>query len=138
MTKRWLTRPLMTATALLLAGAVALPLDAAARDGYYRGGYGYHHYDRGYHGGYRHGGYHHGYWSGGRWVAGAIVAGAVIGLVDNALSPPPPVVVYERPVYRRPVRVVYEQPVVTRRVVETRTVYEDSYPPTRYLGYEGE
>lgn len=66
------------------------------------------------------------------------MAGAVIGLVDDALGPPPRTVVYERPVYRRPVRVIYEEPVVTRRVVQTRTVYVDRTPPTRYIGYYGD
>jgi hypothetical protein len=62
----------------------------------------------------------------------------VIGLVDDALNPPPRTVVYEQPAYRRPVRVIYEEPVTTRRVVETRTVYEDPAPPTRYVGYYGD
>ncbi|MCX7513878.1 hypothetical protein [Frateuria sp. STR12] len=139
MTIHWLGKPVLAVAAILLASAAAWPTDAAAR-GHDRGwrGHGHGHYDRhdrGWHGHYRH---DRGHWNGGRWVAGAIVAGAVIGLVDDALNPPPRTVVYERPVYRRPVRVIYEAPVVTRRVVETRTVYEDRYPPTRYVGYYGD
>ncbi|MEI7036306.1 hypothetical protein [Fulvimonas yonginensis] len=133
MTKRWLGKPVLATAALLLAAATAWPTAAAAHGWHDHGWHGRGHYDRGWRDGYR-----HGYWSGGRWIAGAIVTGAVIGLVDNALNPPPRTVIYERPVYRRPVRVIYEEPVVTRRVVETRTVYEDRYPPTRYVGYYGD
>jgi hypothetical protein len=128
----------LTIAAVLMVAAAALPTGASAHGRHDRGWHGrghYAHYDRGWHGHYGHG---HGHWSGGRWIAGAIVTGAVIGLVDDALSPPPRTVVYERPVYRRPVRVIYEEPVVTRRVVETRTVYEDPAPPTRYIGYYGD
>lgn len=133
MTKRWLSKPALVMAALLVASTAALPTIASAHGWHDRGWHGGGHYDRGWGGGYRHDG---GHWSGGRWIAGAIVTGAVIGLVDNALNPPPRTVVYEQPVYRRPVRVIYEEPVVTRRVVETRTVYEA--PPTRYVGYYGD
>lgn len=124
---------------LMVAAALALPLSASAHGWH---GHGYHggYYHGGYHG-YR-GGYHHGgHWSGGRWIAGAIVAGAVVGLVDDALRPAP--VYYGPPavVYREPTTVIYEDaPVVRRRVVETRTVYEDGYP-TRYVrddDYDGD
>ncbi|MBP1475586.1 hypothetical protein J7I44_14830 [Frateuria sp. MAH-13] len=135
MTKHWPGKSAMAMATLLLASAMALPTVASAHDRHDRGWHGRGHYDRGWHDHYRHD--RGGHWSGGRWVAGAIVAGAVIGLVDDALSPPPRVV-YERPVYRRPVRVVYEEPVVTRRVVETRTVYVEQAPPTRYVGYYGD
>lgn len=140
MTRHWLGKPALAVTAVLLASAAALPTGASAHDWHDRGWHGRGHYDRGWHdrGWHDHYRYDRGHWSGGRWVAGAIVAGAVIGLVDEALSPPPRTVVYERPVYRRPVRVVYEEPVVTRRVVETRTVYVDNAPPTRYVGYYGD
>jgi hypothetical protein len=146
MTKRLLGKAALAAISMVLASTVALPMSASAHGWHDRGwhGGGGWHGDRGWHGhdrdGWYRGGYRHdgGHWSGGRWIAGAIVTGAVIGLVDNALAPPPPVV-YERPVYRRPVRVIYEdQPVVTRRVVETRTVYVDRDPPTRYVRYEGD
>ncbi|UGB38857.1 hypothetical protein [Frateuria soli] len=140
MTRHWFGKPALAMAALLMASAVALPTGASAHDRYERGWHGGRHYDRGWHdrGRYdHHYRYDRGHWSGGRWVAGAIVAGAVIGLVDDALRPPPRVV-YERPVYRRPVRVVYEEPVVTRRVVETRTVYVEQAPPTRYVGYYGD
>lgn len=138
MTKRWLSKPALAMAALLVASAAALPTAASAHGWHDRDWRGGGHYDRDWHGdrydrdwhdGYRHEG---GHWSGGRWIAGAIVTGAVIGLVDNALNPPPRTVVYEQPVYRRPVQVIYEEPVVTRRVIETRTVYEA--PPTRYVG----
>lgn len=135
MTRQRLGKPASAMAALLLASIAALPMAASAHDWHDRGWHGRGHYARGWHDGYR---YHQGYWSGGRWIAGAIVTGAVIGLVDSALSPPPRTVIYERPVYRRPVRVIYEEPVVTRRVVETRVVYEDDYPPTRYVGYYGD
>ena len=141
MTRHWLGKPALTLATVLLAAAAALPIGASAHGWHDRGWHGrgdYDHgwrgrgdYDRGWHGHY---GHDRGYWSGGRWVAGAIVTGAVIGLVDDALNPPPRTVVYEQPVYRRPVRVIYEEPVVTRRVVETRTVYEGAPPPTRYVG----
>lgn len=129
------------AISLAIAAAVAMPLSASARGW---GGHGHHGgYHNSYHNSYRgnHGGYygHRGHWSGGRWIAGAIVTGAVIGLVADALrpapgyydspvvyGPPPPTVVYE-----------YRQPVVTRRVVQTRTVvYEDPYQ-TRYIRDDG-
>jgi hypothetical protein len=59
-------------------------------------------------------------------------AGAVVGLINNASRP----VYYDRPVVYSQPRVVYDTyypaPVVTRRVVETRTVYEDPYQ-TRYI-----
>jgi hypothetical protein len=143
MTKRWLSRPALAVAALLVASTAALPMAASAHGWHDRGWHGGGHYDRGWHGrgdydrgwrgGYR---YDRGHWSGGRWIAGAIVTGAVIGLVDNALNPPPRTVVYEQPAYPRVTRVIYEEPVVTRRVVETRTVYET--PPTRYVGYYGD
>ncbi|MGN2249371.1 hypothetical protein ACFWZ1_04735 [Frateuria sp. GZRe14] len=141
MSTHWLAKPALAMATLLLASTAALPVGASAHDWHDRGWHGRGHYDRGWH---DRGGWHdrdrydRGHWSGGRWVAGAIVAGAVIGLVDDALNPPPRAVVYERPVYRRPVRVVYEEPVVTRRVVETRTVYVDQAPSTRYVGYDGD
>ncbi len=137
---------------MALAAALALPLSVSAHDGgghghrggysgsYYGGSYGGH-YDRGYYnrdrgGYYNRGGYSDrgGHWSGGRWIAGAIVAGAVIGLLNDVSRPAP---VYYEPsvVYTRP-RVVYDSyypaPVVRRRVIETRTVYEDPYQ-TRYI-----
>jgi len=132
MTRHRLGKPALAVAALLLASAVALPAGASAHGWHDRGGHGRSHYDRGWHDHYRS---DRGHWSGSRWIAGAIVTGAVIGLVDDALNPPPRTVVYER---RRPVRVIYEEPVVTRRVVETRTVYEDRSPPTRYVGYYGD
>ena len=126
-----------------LAAALAVPLGASARGHDYRGGhsvsyyggshggYGHGYYNRGYNRGYSHGGH----WSGGRWIAGAIVAGAVVGLISNASRP----VYYDRPVIYTQPRVVYDTyypaPVVTRRVVETRTVYEDPYQ-TRYIRSE--
>lgn len=115
-----------------LAAALVLPLGASARGHDYRGGYSSHYYGGG-HGGYGHGYYNRGgHWSGGRWIAGAIVAGAVVGLINNASRP----VYYDRPVVYSQPRVVYDTyypaPVVTRRVVETRTVYEDPYQ-TRYI-----
>jgi len=124
------------AISLALAAAVAMPLSASARgwggQGHHGGYYGGHH---GYYGGhYGHGGY----WRGGRWIAGAIVTGAVVGLVADAMRPAP--VYYDRPVVYGPPRTVvyeYERPVVTRRVVETRTVvYEDPYR-TRYIRDDG-
>lgn len=135
MIKRWLGKPALAMAALLVGGMAALPAGASAHGWHDRGWHGGGHYDRGWRDHGWRGGYGHerGHWSGGRWIAGAIVTGAVIGLVDDALSPPR-TVVYEQPVYRRPARVVYEEPVVTRRVVETRTVYEDRDPPTRYIG----
>ena len=140
MTRHRLGKSALAMAVVLLASTAALPTGASAHDWHDRGWHGRGHYDRGWHdrGWHDHYRYDGGHWSGGRWVAGAIVAGAVIGLVDDALSPPPRAVIYERPVYRRPVRVVYEEPVVTRRVVETRTVYVDSAPPTRYVGYYGD
>lgn len=128
---------------LAVATAVAMPLSASARGHGYGGGYhggGYHgsYQGRGYygHGGYSRGG---GHWNGGRWIAGAIVTGAVIGLVDSALRPAP--VYYGPPVYREPRTVIYEDaPVVTRRVVETRTVVYGEPSRTRYIrddGYDG-
>ncbi|HEX7816711.1 hypothetical protein [Dyella sp.] len=122
------------AIGLALAGMVAAPLSASAHGwgGGYRGGYGYHGGYHGYYGGYHRGGY----WSGGRWIAGAIVAGATAAVVSDALRPAP---VYYGPrvVYTQPTTVVYDSaPVVTRRVVETRTVYEDpGY--TRYVRDDG-
>lgn len=132
MTKRFSGAKIL-AVSLALAGMVAAPLTASAHGwGGYRGGYGYH---GGYHG-YYGGGYHRGggYWSGGRWIAGAILTGVAAGVVADALRPDPyygPRVVYTQPT------VVYEDaPVVTRRVVETRTVYEDpGY--TRYVRDDG-
>jgi hypothetical protein len=62
----------------------------------------------------------------------------VIGLVNAAVAPPPvyyapPPVVYGPPVVYRS---DYPPPVVTRRVVESRTViYDDPYQ-TRYLRSE--
>ena len=135
MTRHWRGKSALAMAALVLVSSVALPTGASAHDRHDRGWHDRGHYDRGWH---DRGRYDRGHWSGGRWVAGAIVAGAVIGLVDDALNPPPRTVVYERPVYRRPVRVVYEEPVVTRRVVETRTVYVDQAPSTRYVGYDGD
>jgi hypothetical protein len=139
MTRHWLGKPALAIATVLLAAAAAWPMGASAHGWHDRGWHGRGHYDRGYYGGGWHGHAYRerGHWSGGRWIAGAIVTGAVIGLVDDALNPPPRTVVYERPVYRRPVRVIYEEPVVTRRVVETRTVYEEA-PPTRYVGYYGD
>lgn len=58
------------------------------------------------------------------------MTGAVAGLVVDAMRPAP---VYYAPA---PV-VVYDRPVVTRRVVETRTVvYDDPYA-TRYIRDDG-
>jgi len=147
MTKRFSGAGKVAAIGLAVAAAVAMPVGASARGwggghghhGGYHGSYGgYHDSYRGYHGGYRHGG---GHWSGGRWIAGAIVTGAVIGLVSDAVRPAP--VYYDPPVvYGPPRTVIYEDgpPVVSRRVVETRTVvYDDPYQ-TRYIrddGYDG-
>jgi hypothetical protein len=123
----------LAAIGLGVAVAIATPLSASARGhGYHHGGGHYEGYRSGYHGDhYRRGG---GHWNGGRWIAGAIVTGAVIGLVSDALRPAP--VYYDRPVvYSRPRRVVYSEapPVITRRVVETRTIeYQDPYQ-TRYI-----
>ncbi len=131
-----------------LAAALAVPLGASARGHDYRGGYsgsyyggshgnyGHGYYNRGYDRGYDRGYNRGGHWSGGRWIAGAIVAGAVVSLISNASRP----VYYDRPVVYTQPRVVYDSyypaPVVTRRVVETRTVYEDPYE-TRYIRSDG-
>ena len=136
------------AISLAIAAAVAMPLSASARGW---GGHGHHGgYHSSYHDGYQgnrggyydRGGYygHRGHWNGGRWIAGAIVTGAVVGLVADALRPAPGY--YDRPVvYGPPPRTVvyeYRQPVVTRRVVQTRTVvYEDPYQ-TRYVRNDGD
>jgi hypothetical protein len=143
MTKRFGVTGKFAALSLAVLAAVAMPLGASARGhgGHYGGYHGGHysgHYYRGGHGyGYGHG-YHGGHWSGGRWIAGAIVTGAVIGLINDATRP----TYYEQPVvYSQPRTVIYESaPVVTRRVVETRTVYTDS-TNTRYIrddGYYGD
>jgi hypothetical protein len=121
-----------------LAAALALPLGASARGwgghghGSYRGGYSGAYYG---HGGYGHGShYRGGHWEGGRWIAGAIVAGAMIGLISDVTRPAP--VYYGSPVVYSQPGVVYDgyypAPVVRRRVVETRTIYEDPYQ-TRYI-----
>ena len=93
-----------------LAAALAVPLGAAARGHDYRGGYSGSYYG-GSHGNYGHGYYNRGYDRG-----------------------------YDRPVVYTQPRVVYDSyypaPVVTRRVVETRTVYEDPYE-TRYIRSDG-
>ncbi|EIL94127.1 MULTISPECIES: hypothetical protein [Rhodanobacter] len=132
MTRRFSGAGKLAAIGLAVAAAVAMPLSASAH------GHGHGYHGGGYHGGYHGGYYGHGggHWSGGRWIAGAIVTGAVIGLVDNALRPAP--VYYDAPVYREPRTVIYrEEPVVTRRVVETRTVvYDDPYQ-TRYIRDDG-
>ncbi|CAM5537519.1 hypothetical protein [Rhodanobacter lindaniclasticus] len=131
----------LAAISLALAAAVAMPLSASAR------GWGGHGHHGGYYGGGHHGYYgghygHRGHWNGGRWIAGAIVTGAVVGLVANAMQPAP--VYYDRPVVYGPPRTVvyeYERPVVTRRVVETRTVVYDAPYRTRYIrddGYDGD
>lgn len=134
--KRLTGKPGWAVVGLMVASALAMPLSASAHEwghghhGGWHGHEGWHddHYDHDdFHRDYDRGGY----WSGGRWIAGAIVTGAVAGLVDSALQPRP--VYYDPPVvYRRPVRVIYEAPVESRRVVETRTIYEDGYP-TRYV-----
>jgi hypothetical protein len=130
-----------------MAAALAMPLGASARGwggghGYHGGGHGGYHGSYGGHGYYRgHGGYYGhggGHWSGGRWIAGAIVTGAVLGLVADSLQPAP--VYYGPPVYSQPRTVIYQDgpPIVQRRVVETRTVYDDQQ--TRYVrddGYDG-
>jgi hypothetical protein len=144
MTKRFSGAGKLAAIGLAVAAAVAMPLSASARGwGGGHGHYGGHHGFYGSYGGYHHGGYRHGggHWSGGRWIAGAIVTGAVIGLVSDAVRPAP--VYYDPPVvYGPPRTVIYEDgpPVVSRRVVETRTVvYDDPYQ-TRYIrddGYDG-
>ena len=122
----------LAALSLAVAAAVAMPLSASAHGHGFRGG----HY------GYGHGGYygrdHDGHWSGGRWIAGALVTGAVIGLVSDAFRPEPEY--YGPPVvYSRPRTVIYEDDpvVVRRRVIETRTVYEDPYD-TRYIRSYGD
>ncbi len=135
------------AISLAMAAAVAMPLSASAGSW---GGHGHHGGSHGSHGGHHHRGHrghygghhrHGGYWDGGRWIAGAIVTGAVVGLVADAMRPAP--VYYGPPVVYAPPRTViyeYDRPVVTRRVVETRTVvYNDPYQ-TRYIrddGYHG-
>lgn len=103
MNRHWLGRPALAMAAVLVAMATAWPTGASAHGWHDRGRHGGAHYDRGWHGRAWHGhGWHdRGHWSGGRWIAGAIVTGAVIGLVDDALSPRPRTVVYERPVYRQ-------------------------------------
>ncbi|MEO7073205.1 MAG: hypothetical protein ABI300_09710 [Rhodanobacter sp.] len=144
-----------------LAAALVLPLGASARGhdyrggysggysggsygnyGYARGNYGHGYYNRGYDRGYDRGygsrySNRGGHWSGGNWIAGAIVAGAVVGLINSASRP----VYYDRPVVYSQPRVVYDTyypaPVVTRRVVETRTVYQDPYQ-TRYIRGDGD
>lgn len=141
------------AISLALAAAVAMPLSASARGwsghgghyggyhGSYHGSYygGYHGGDRGYYGGRYRGG---GYWHGGRWIAGALITGAVVGLVADALQPRPVYygapVYYGSPAYYGSPRVVYQDgpPVVRRRVVESRTVYEDP-DQTRYVRDDG-
>jgi len=122
----------LAALSLAVAAAVAMPLSASAH------GHGF----RGDHYGYGHGGYygrdHDGHWSGGRWIAGALVTGAVIGLVSDAFRPEPEY--YGPPVvYSQPRTVIYEDDpvVVRRRVIETRTVYEDPYD-TRYIRSYGD
>lgn len=145
----------MLAIGLGIAAAMALPLSASARGhgygggGHYGGGYhgGYHGGYGGYHGGYNRGynrGYDRGYygnrghWNGGRWIAGALVTGAVIGLVSDALRPAP--VYYNPPVaYSQPGTIIYsnEYPVVTRRVVERRTVIYNDGSDTRYIRDDG-
>lgn len=140
--------------ALIAALAVAPGASAQGRYGHaaYRGGYSNHHVQPRYynHGGYNRGGYNRGgynrggyynrgrHWSGGRWIAGAIVTGAVIGLINNAVAPAP--VYYAPPVVYGPPPVVYGNyypaPIVSRRVVESRTViYDDPYQ-TRYIRSE--
>jgi hypothetical protein len=130
---------------IAMAAALAMPLGASARGwggghGYHGGGHGGYHGSyggRGYYGG--HGGYYGhggGHWSGGRWIAGAIVTGAVLGLVADSLRPAP--VYYAPPVvYSQPRTVIYQDgpPIVERRVVETRTVYNDQQ--TRYIRDDG-
>jgi hypothetical protein len=128
---------------LAMMAALAMPLGASARG--WGGGHGYHGGHGGYHGGYGgrgyyggHGGYYGhggGHWSGGRWIAGAIVTGAVLGLVADSMRPAP--VYYSAPVYSQPRTVIYQDgpPIVQRRVVETRTVYEDQQ--TRYIRDDG-
>jgi hypothetical protein len=129
MTKRFSNAGKLAVISLAVAAAVAMPLSASARGW---GGYGYR---GGYHGYYHHGGY----WSGGRWIAGAIVTGAVVGLVANALSPPP--VYYAAPpvVYTQP-GVVYAQPGVVYQdgpPVVSRTVIYNNPPPAHYVRDDG-
>lgn len=132
MIKRFSSAGKLAALSLAVAAAVAMPLSASAHDHGYRGG----HYFGGGHGYY--GRDHDGHWGGGRWIAGALVTGAVIGLVDDAFRPAPEY--YGPPVvYSQPRTVIYEDApvVVRRRVIETRTVYEDPYD-TRYIRSYGD
>lgn len=149
MTKRFSGAGKFAAIGLAVVAAVAMPLGASARGhgGHSGGGHYSNSYRGGYSQGYGHGGYgysrggygHGGYWSGGRWIAGAIVTGAVIGLINNAARP----TYYDAPVvYSQSPTVIYERaPMVSRRVVETRTVVYDDPSQTRYIrddGYDGD
>ena len=138
----------MTVIGLGLVAALALPFSASAGDhgrhggghyGGYHGSYNGGHYGRGDYGRHYENNYRNrGHWSGGRWIAGAIVTGAVLGLVNDALRPAP--AYYNPPVvYSRPGTVVYSDgyPVVTRRVVERRTVIYDDQSNTRYIRDDG-
>jgi hypothetical protein len=143
MTQRFSGAGKLAVLGFAMAAALAMPLGASARG--WGGGHGYHGGYGGYHGSYGgrgyyggHGGYYGhggGHWSGGRWIAGAIVTGAVLGLVADSMRPAP--VYYSAPVYSQPRTVIYEDgpPIVQRRVVETRTVYEDQ--GTRYIRDDG-
>ena len=120
---------------LAVAASIAAPVMASAHDGWGR--------DDGHHQGWDRDGWRHdrgewrgddrrewrgddrhhgGHWSGGKWIAGALVAGAVVGLVSEAMAPPPPAPVYYQQaptvVYRQPTTVVYQQP--------GTVVYEDA------------
>lgn len=144
------------AISLAIAAAVAMPLSASAHgwgghgghDGYRGSSHAYRGNDYGRRGDYGRGGYYshggyygnRGHWSGGRWIAGAIVTGAVVGLIADALRPSS--AFYDRPVvYGPPARTVvydeYGQPVVTRRVVQTRTVVYGDPDQTRYVRDDG-
>ena len=128
------------AIGLAMAAAVVMPVSASAH------GWGGHGYHGGYHGSYHasyggyHGGYyrHGGYWQGGRWIAGAIITGAIVGLVADALSPPPGY--YRGPVAYGQPGVVYAQPGVVYQdgpPVVSRTVIYENAPPTRYIRDDG-
>lgn len=130
MTKRFGNLGKLAVLGLAIAATAAMPLTASARGwGGYHGGY------HGYHGGYYG---HGGYWSGGRWIAGALVTGAVVGLVANALAPPP--VYYGAPVVYAQPGVVYAQPGVVYQdgpPVVSRTVIYNNPPPAQYVRDDG-
>ena len=65
----------------------------------------------------------------------ALVTGAVVGLVANALSPPP--VYYAPPVVYAQPGVVYAQPGVVYQDGPSRTVIYNNPPPGNYVRDDG-